>query len=327
MSGKDMVANSKLASLSEEEVKRIRMLCDVSDAIGSYLTLKELLSLVPLEISESALSENWGAFVGLERYRISSGMIINKEHEDRDLGAIREEEWDKISRANRNLKHSMNFSNLCSHIGLKVLSVSGSTSYLSVTRDGDLDFFCIMNEEAIWPSLVKFLLLARAFRIVNRGSPPICLSYVVDEEFAIREFTKHQDGLFARDALYTRILRGRNYYSHLLKLSPWMEEYFPKMYRERTERIPVENVTINSGSHFQKIVNLFVYFTAGSYIKLKSYLLNRKYAKEKRWSSLFRVRVAEDHCIYESAKYLNLKKLYEPMDKGQKLRDTAKKKS
>ncbi len=281
------------------------------------MSLKELIALVSLDVSESKLSKDWSMFDELQGYEIDSGYAVSKDDADNDFEAIKREESDRLSRANWRLAFSLRFAELCSRVGVKVISVSGSTSYLSVARDDDLDFFCIMNVDSLWPSLAKFLLLARVFRIVHEDSPLICLSYVADEAFALREFTSPQDGLFARDAIYVRVLRGRKYYARLLKSSTWMAGYFPRMYCERVKEAEGK-ITVKSSSAAGRIANLFVYLTVGRYIKIKSFLLNRRYAKERMQASLFRVRMGRDHCIYESTRYLDLKHMYSCMDDGER---------
>ena len=309
-----MESSEQIASLSADKLKQIRLFCDVAEANGSHLTLKELISLTSLDITESELSENWGNLGELKGYSINSGLIISAKVVGNHSGTVKHDVMDGFSRANRNLQFSRRFATLCSSIGVNVLSVSGSTSYLSVTKDGDLDFFCIMDTDSLWPSLARFLLLARTFRLVHRDSPCICLSYVADEAFALREFSRPQDGLFARDAIYTRVLTGEAYYARLLKSSPWMGAYFPKLYDQRVKHAEGGLIASSGGSAFRKITNLFVYITAGRYIRMKSRLLNRRYASERKWPSLFKIRTGKDHCIYESAKYLNLKQMYTTLD-------------
>lgn len=309
-----MEADTQEFLLSEDKMKQIRIFCDVAEANGSHLTLKELITLLSLDITESKLFENWGNLEGLEGYIIAPDFIIHRKQLTDDFGIIQNEYRSSRARAVSNFEFSHRFASLCNKINVRVLSVSGSTSYQSVAKGGDLDFFSIMNAGSLWPSFVKFLLLARAFRLVHRESPSICLSYVADERFAIREFTKPQDALFARDAIYTSVLRGEKYYARLLKSSSWMSKYFPMLYEQRVQDVEQERRPAIKTSTLARITNLFVYFIAGKYVRLKSHLLNRRYAKEKKWNSLFRVRIGPDHCIYESERYLHLRQMYLALD-------------
>ena len=312
-SGRDMVSSELIASLSPDKLKQIRLFCDVAEANGDHMTLKELISLISLNVTESELSENWGVLDGLKGYSINSG-LVTKAKLDSDSSDAETVAMDRINRARRNIQFSRSFAELCSTISLKVLSISGSTSYLSVAKDGDLDLFCIMNKDSLWPSLVKFLLLARIFRLVHRDSPSICLSYVVDESFALREFSQPHDGLFARDAIYSRVLRGEPYYARLLRSSHWMAEYFPKLYDQRVKQVHEGLKANNESSTSRKIANLFVYIVASSYIRMKSQLLNRRYSREGKLHSSFRTLVGKDHCIYESVRYLDLRQMYKTLD-------------
>ena len=56
-SGRDMVSSELIASLSPDKLKQIRLFCDVAEANGDHLTLKELISLISLNVTESELSE------------------------------------------------------------------------------------------------------------------------------------------------------------------------------------------------------------------------------------------------------------------------------
>jgi len=145
---------------------------------------------------------------------------------------------------------------------------------------------------------------------VQKDSPWLCLSYVADEQFAKREFASNRDGLFARDAVSARVVQGEEFYSDLLRENSWMAEYFPKLYSLQVAKSSNESNKVKRDSTFTRIINMFLYYTAGSYIKLKSHLLNRKFSRDRKISSLFKLRVGVDHCIYESQDYLRLRKMY-----------------
>ena len=93
-----------------------------------------------------------------------------------------------------------------------------------------------------------------------------------------------------------------------------MSRYFPMLYEQRVQAVEQEIGPPIKTSLLARIENLFVYFITGRYIRLKSHLLNRRYAKEKKWNSLFRVRIGPDHCIYESERYLHLRQMYLALD-------------
>ncbi|MFI5420379.1 MAG: hypothetical protein ACHQ1H_05380, partial [Nitrososphaerales archaeon] len=93
--------------------------------------------------------------------------------------------------------------------------------------------------------------------------------------------------------------------------------YFPKLYNLRVRNYRAKTTENNRDSPAGRIVNLFLYYVAGSYIKVKSHLLNRKFMKLGKKPSLFQLRIGRDHCIYESADYVNLKSLYSRLKKSE----------
>jgi hypothetical protein len=296
--------------LEDAKLSEIRLFCDVARANGSALSVRELIDLASLDSSEADLSLAWGDFPELREYTVSSsGFVIGREGA-MDLEYLEREKLERRRRAGSNMYYAAKFASLARGSGARVLSVSGSTSYLSVSATDDLDFFLIARRGALWPSFVKRLLLARAFRLAEKGSPSLCLSYVVDESYALKEFSKVQDGLFARDALATRVLRGGTFYGSLLSVSSWMGRYFPKLYAERVRNFDKQKIEYTNSSPLARVANMFLFYVAGTYIKTKSLLLNRKYAKQGRRSSLFKVRLGLDHCIYESIRYLELRRAY-----------------
>ena len=187
----------------------------------------------------------------------------------------------------------------------------------------------------MWVFLSRSLLLARAFRFAAADSPWLCLSYVMDDTFAMSEFTDPKDSLFARDALSTVVVRGSDYYTALLRQSAWMSDHFPKLYSLRvwpsteiTGRSYAacdERVHSNSNSEqtgiSTRIANDFLYVVVGSYIRLKSYLLNRRLSRSRNKEGVFRLRIGRDHCIYESLSYVRLREMYRHIGRNTQRRE------
>lgn len=298
--------------LSHEEASNIELFCSIAQENGHCLTLKQIIELTSLKLSEEELIATWNTSVSLgAKYIIDEGIVYERGVKDRALS--KKELLERERRAEFNIRLARNFLGYLGKPNSLVLSISGSTSYLSVSEKDDLDFFCIARTRSMWLLMLRALILARLFRLVCKGTPQICLSYVMDEQFASKEFLTPQDGLFARDALSTIVIHGEEYYGALLKKSKWMERYFPSLYRSKT--LPQKEVPgtlpINS---LVKIVNHFLYFTLGSYIRVKSYLLNRRFTYASAHERLFTIRLGADHCIYESVNYLNLRKKYSKIE-------------
>ncbi len=293
----------------------MKLFCDVARENGSSVALKDLIALTSIDYSEEQLANSWDNYSELSsKYTIASGLVL--ERSSNDIQRLEREKSNilaRFDRANSNITCALEFGALLGNgaFTFKVLSISGSTSYLSVSETDDLDFFCIAKSGTMWISFVRSLILARAFRLVRKDSPWICLSYVSDDKFVRDEFLRNQNGLFARDALSTRIVHGEKYFVDLLSENSWMALYFPKLYFLRIKKKTRESHTKpQSASSFEKVVNLFLYYTAGSYVRLKSSMLNRKFARDRKLSSIFNLRIGVNHCIYESADYVRLRRLY-----------------
>ena len=301
--------------LSEKTLSNIVLFCDVAKANGTSVTLKELIALTSIDFTEEQLTESWKDYEVLSaKYTIVSGIVLELSDVEETAStqvAVREREIsENFQRANSNISFATRFGSFLGPSIFEVLAISGSTSYLSVSRTDDLDFFCISKSGGMWSSFVKALILARLFRTKEKNSPWLCLSYVADKGFTEREFAASKNGLIARDAISARIIRGEDSYSNLLKENRWMSEYFPKLYNLRISKSSGQSSAAMQVSALSSIINLFLYYFAGNYIRLKSYLLNRKFGKEKKFSSIFKLRIGRDHCIYESQDYLRLRKMY-----------------
>jgi hypothetical protein len=304
--------------LSDREVSTILLFCEVARENGAAIFLKDLSVLASTNCSEEDLANSWKDCELLSsRYEIVSGLVLEKTRSKNPV-ETRGKMDARRARANSNIIFANQLEKMFERgrALFEVLSISGSTSYLSVSETDDIDFFCMTKTGSMWGAFVRALLLARAFRLSRKDAPWICLSYVADETFVRKEFSEHQNGLFARDALSTLVIRGENRFLKLLRENGWMASYFPKLYGFRVNEAEDTPEQANSSGLLGKIMNLFLYYTAGSYIKLKSYLLNREFLRDRRFSSLFQLRIGPDHCIYESADYLRLKQLYASLGKN-----------
>ncbi|MHB8566320.1 MAG: hypothetical protein ACYC7D_00385 [Nitrososphaerales archaeon] len=310
--------NGPCIEISGETASDIALFCSVARANGSNLSLKEIIQLTSLKITEEELSHAWPRNRALsEAYEIDSGIVYGKR-QNRDRAADKGEQSERTNRAHFNILYAKRFSDFTRNVNSLVISVSGSTSYLSVSREDDLDFFCITKKDTMWFFLCKALILARLFRLSDSRAPWLCLSYVMDEGYAESEFSMPQGGLFARDAISTIVVQGEKYYNSLLRRCAWMEEYFPRMYRARTSVVQSDRILNSNSSAFSKVVNFSLYLVAGSYIRLKSHMLNRKFASSGEKTRLFKLRIGKDHCIYESISYLELRKMYSMLERSKR---------
>ncbi len=315
--GEDMEtrqSSAEIIELNDKAASDIALFCDIAESKGANLTLSQIIQLTSLGVDEAQLSRAWSNHEKLNaEFEIESGVVYKKGAADDPSSKL--EFGERARRASSNVDFANRFGRYLANNNTLVLSISGSTSYQSVSRHDDLDFFCILKKDRVWIFLCRALLLARLFRSLDKKSPSICLSYVMDEDYARGEFTRPQDGLFARDALSTMVIHGESYYNALLKESAWMERYFRSMYASRTKHATEEVLPRSrKPSLVTRIVNYGLYLLAGNYIRVKSHLLNRRFAREGKTDRLFKLRMGSDHCIYESVNYLELRKKYEGLE-------------
>ncbi len=166
--------------LPPKVVSNLKLFCDVALENGSPVSLKDLIGLTSIDFTEEELANSWENYFELSRYRVASGVVLKRVDDQKKL-----EGWiSRYERANSNIAYAQEFGALLGKrdSSFKVLSISGSTSYLSVSETDDLDFFCIARSGSMWNSFVRALILARVFRLARKNSPWLCLSYVSDED-------------------------------------------------------------------------------------------------------------------------------------------------
>lgn len=310
--GRGMEPSQTKLDISLQDVERIAVLCNVAKVNRTMLTLKDVASLTNLNASEEELERLWGSNEVLNSaYSVNSGFIFEK-----NLGVNPEFEnavanLQNSTQADWNLQQARRFTSLIRSPSVRLIAVSGSTSYDAAHQDDDVDFFCVTRKNEMWFFMVKTLLLARINRLGHRDEPSVCLSCVMDDGRAIAEFNEAKDPLFARDALTAKPLHGLEYFQGLLTRATWMKNFYPKLYLSKMNGKRINSMNNDSGSSaIKRILNSYLFHVVGRYIRLKSNLLNRRLAKEGKTSSIFAVRMGEDHCIYESVRYRQLRETY-----------------
>ena len=315
--GVDSLAAEDRIKVPDKTIAEIRLLSEIAKANSSLLSLQDIVELTPINQTENQLEANWPSLPGLAKlFEVSNGFLKEQGKEDNALQQI---ELEKRARASKYATFARHFAPLFKSTDTSLIAISGSTSYKAVSDTDDLDFFCVTRSESVWIFLARALLLSRIFRLVRRDSPRICFSYVVDQGFADRDFVSSRDALFARDALAAIVVFGKQSYNRLLKKSQWVADYFPRLYQQRThttieEERDLGKVSSSPASPVRRFLNLFLYYTVGNYVSMKSSLLNRRYRHQSKSSSQFAVRFGPDHCVFESVRYSQLRKIYKRFD-------------
>ncbi len=301
------------AQLSDQLILEIQLLSSIARTNGSHISLRDIATLTSTSFSERELEEAWSSNPTLSSaYEVKQDRVLERRNRSTAelLGEIREESEKQI-RAAEYITFARGFQSWCKGKQSKLLSVSGSTSYLSPSRTDDLDFFAIARQDSLWIFLTRALILARFFRALHRGAPRICFSYAIDEGFAEREFAPSNDPLSARDALTTLVVYGSEFYTRLLRRNSWISNYFPRLYRQRTGNSGLEaELDRTPSSTGRKFLNLLLFYIVGGYIQIRSALLNRKLLMQGKTSSIFSVKMGRDRLIFESTRYSNLRRMY-----------------
>jgi hypothetical protein len=294
--------------IDDRGVAEISVYCEIARANNSLLTLSELAELTSVDATDEEFENAWNSNSELSsRYRVESGYVVDESGPGSAHLTVGAEGGNR-ERARMNVAMAREFAKLCTGPRVRMLAVAGGNSYKSARRGDDIDIFCVTTKDSLWVFMLKALVLAR-LRGLSRHGPPLCFSYVIDEERARTEFGEEKDGLFARDALSATVMVGRGFYRELLAEGSWMRRYFPRMYELRSAALGrvQPQVGHRKGSY---VLNSFLYCVVGSYVRMKAALLNRKYISRGESSSVFQSRVGKDHCIYESDRYKRLRKMY-----------------
>jgi hypothetical protein len=135
----------------------------------------------------------------------------------------------------------------------------------------------------------------------------------MDQSFAEKAFGSEQDPIFARDALNAIVLTGNEEYDALLARASWMRRLFPHLYAARTGSVVTPERHVRP-SVKDRVLNLLLFHTVGRYIRMKSMLENRRIAKYNDRGRLFETRLGYDHCIYESLRYRQMRRIYSRID-------------
>jgi len=303
-------------ALTERQEREIEALCRIAKENGAAVTLRELIELAAIDASELERAFDADQNLG-SKFQLESGYIL--ERPAAAGGTPRqtvEEELRRRERAAANLRTAGMFGGALRG-GTLLVSVSGGNSFLSAREDEDIDFFCVTTTNGMWSFMLKAIVMARIYRLANRAAPVLCFSCIMDERWAREAFGKRQSAIFARDALTAKLISGGTVYRALLEEASWMEDYFPAFYRMRVleavpDRRPPRVVRGGDGS---AVLNSFLHLTLGSFLRMKSWALNRKFTKASRHSSLFTTRIGSGHYIYESNRYRKLKTMYGDLSK------------
>ena len=295
-------------TISSSSAERVIMLYHAAIRQGSLVTVGELLRLLPESASELDLAEAIASTPYLSsRFELNGGYLTERARVP--MAVPGEEELQNRVAAKMNMVHAVHFVSLLRSNPFKMIAVSGSTSYGSASHSRDLDLFCVAPTGRLWLSLSEGLVMARVSDLFHRDAPKVCFSCIMDEDYARFAFASERDPLFARDALETKVLKGHALYESLMKRAAWISILFPVAYGRVRESSASGEVGAPPSSWdlaLNRVLSVFV----GGFLRLKSTFLNRKLMTARRGGDVFVVNSAEDHLIYESRRYTDLRREY-----------------
>lgn len=296
-------------TVSADGADRISLLYEAAKVHGSLVSLNDMVLLMPEHVSEDEIEDAIRSQPTLRaKFALESGYVVEKNGCSDVDEALSAERLSR-ERASTNLRHAASFVPLLGKSRFEMIGASGSTSYRSASRSKDLDLFCVAPAGTLWISLTKALLLSRVFSLVRREGPPICLSCVMDENYAKGTFSADQGALFARDALETIVLSGEPTYRSLLGSASWISKIYPAAFSRRSGHAPgIQHG--KSSSPWANALNGLLFVLAGGYISAKSFALNRRLAARGQSDGVFALRKGVDHMIYESRRYEKLRNHY-----------------
>jgi hypothetical protein len=173
---------------------------------------------------------------------------------------------------------------------LRCLAVTGSTAYGDPRAGDDCDFMAVVRHGSLWV-FVAYVFLRLRLRAWARSAPPEpewCFNYMLDEETAIREFSRPHGFLFAREALVARPVEGESYYRGLLRRGEWLRHEAPRLYA-RWESAPMpEPQAPESAPPDVRILNVVLFPVVAAYLQLKGLWANRRLRRAGREAETFR---------------------------------------
>jgi hypothetical protein len=302
-------------TLDEARREAILVYCKIAAASGALLSLKDLRDLLGVDATEDELSQSISSDASLAaKISVVSGHVLLKRPDSDPASALEAtKEADKRrSRALANVEAARVFARLLNKDAVFV-AVAGTNSYLSAAEGDDIDFYCITKTDGMWAFMLKSLLLSRASSVVRRGAPPFCFSFVMDEKKAREELSRPKGALYARDTLTAKVISGSGAYHSVLENASWMRSYFPIVYERRLREAEGVEGPHPHSKNGSKAMNVWLYLTLGSYVRLRAWVMNRKLARQGRSDAIFKAWIEPGRLEYASRRYVELGKMYQAL--------------
>ncbi|MHB8371839.1 MAG: hypothetical protein ACYDAO_03320 [Thermoplasmataceae archaeon] len=168
---------------------------------------------------------------------------------------------------------------------VKFIGISGSVSY-EPSKEDDVDVFIISERGRLWTVILKSMIMRRF-----QNSKDICLSLFMEEEYAIKFFSKEMSPLKLNDAKMVIPLHGEEFYSNLLN----------------KKETPKEE-TIKKINIIPFFLDFFIFVMLAPFIYIKTTINSHKDVREKGLSAMFRAKLSMKFFYLDSEKYRNIER-------------------
>jgi hypothetical protein len=304
-------------TLNDAQREAVVSYCKIAEASGALLSIKDLVELLPVDATEEELEAGIASDESLAaKVFVESGLAVSMGPVS-DRGTARkaiEEGKRRRSRAIANIAAARAFARLFSKDAIFV-AVAGTNSYLSAAEGDDIDFYCITKTDGMWAFMLKALILSRVRSLAGGSTPPFCFSYVMDERQVRDVSSRPKTAVHARDTLTVAMISGYSTYRAILENEPWMRAYFPAIYERRLREAGSRDDQRPPAAKGSRVVNTWLFFTLGSYLGLKAWILNRRLAKHGRSDAVFKTWIEPGRLEYASRRYLELGNTYQALEK------------
>lgn len=175
---------------------------------------------------------------------------------------------------------------------IRFAGITGSVSYNPGLYD-DIDIFIISKRGFAWKAILDAMIIRRLYGMVD-----ICISLVMDENFALSYFTNLNDKLIVKDSLNVIPVYGKEFYLKLLQCSPSIAALIGKSH--------VDARTEQTGRVLEPL-NLAIFLGLSPLLIVKSIYNNWK---EMKKNGGFDTHVSLDSFYLDSYKYRMLRKSF-----------------
>ncbi len=284
-------------------MERILFFVDIANMNGAAITLGDLLDLLPLNINSTGeLAEAITNQLG-DQLVVKDGYVAR-----RDRTALIGSTKSSVNESNRKIQDTKIFveSNPKLFSDAVIVAVSGSASYGSANSDDDVDVFLVTRSGVLWKTLFRILLYIRAKRVLRLDGgflSKLCFSIAFTVDGFEELLKTRSDPLTARELVALKPIKGGTTLNWYLSSAGWIRSYYPRFSPRRTNTAPPTE-------HRHSVSEALVGRLVGSYLEFVARIRNHLFKLQGSYDSMFKVVRGKNMLIYESLRYVELRRRY-----------------